>query len=407
MFMINNQNDTIKVKMLGGFSISFKDRELTDDQGRTKKVWTLIEYLLANYDTSVSQERLIEAVWPEEEYDNPLNALKNLVYRARTALKEICPPDLPLDFILFERNTYAWNPKLFCEIDIEQMESLHKSASDKSKSIEERIADYEKAIALYNGEFLPKSSYLDWVIGKSAYYASLYLDCVLDLIPLYNQINDYEKTVILCEAAIVHCPYEENIHQALLVAYGKTRQKKKAIAHYQHISKVFYDEFGIQLSDETTQIYKDIVKEMHNVELDLSVIMEDLKEAGERPGAFFCDYNIFKQIYQLQARSVRRTGLSIHVALLTLTDRHGNMPSTSSLKMGMKRLKDCVVGSLRKGDVVAPYSAAQLVIMLPLTTYEDGNMVLNRIAKKFDGLQQNMMLRLNTRLSALAPVDLM
>lgn len=85
MFMVNNQNDTVKVKMLGGFSISFKDRELTDDQGRTKKVWTLIEYLLANYGTSVSQERLIEAVWPGEEYDNPLNALKNLVYRARTA----------------------------------------------------------------------------------------------------------------------------------------------------------------------------------------------------------------------------------------------------------------------------------------------------------------------------------
>ena len=78
MFMVNNQNDTVKVKMLGGFSISFKDRELTDDQGRTKKVWTLIEYLLANYGTSVSQERLIEAVWPGEEYDNPLNALKTL-----------------------------------------------------------------------------------------------------------------------------------------------------------------------------------------------------------------------------------------------------------------------------------------------------------------------------------------
>lgn len=286
------------------------------------------------------------------------------------------------------------------------MESLHKSASDKSRNIEERIADYEKAITLYSGEFLPKSSYLDWVIGKSAYYASLYLDCVQDLIPLYNQVNDYEKTVLLCEAAIVHCPYEENIHQALLVSYGKTRQKKRAIAHYQHISEVFYDEFGIQLSDETTKIYKDIIKEMHNVELDLAVILEDLKEAGEKPGAFFCDYNIFKQIYQLQARSVRRTGLSIHVALLTLTDRHGNIPSTSSLKMGMKRLKDCVVGSLRKGDVVSPYSAAQLVIMLPLTTYEDGNMVLNRIAKKFDGLQQNMMLRLHSRLSALAPIDL-
>lgn len=51
-------------------------------------------------------------------------------------------------------------------------------------------------------------------------------------------------------------------------------------------------------------------KENAQCRAGLAVILEDLKgNAGEKPGAFFCDYNIFKQIYQLQARSVRRTGL--------------------------------------------------------------------------------------------------
>ena len=70
------ENNKIAVKMLGEFSIQCGDRVVTDNVGRVKKVWMLIEYLLANRDKSVSQEKIIDILWSEEECENPTNALK-------------------------------------------------------------------------------------------------------------------------------------------------------------------------------------------------------------------------------------------------------------------------------------------------------------------------------------------
>ena len=53
----------LKVRMFGGFSLQYGEKELTENIGRTKKVWALIEFLLAHRGKDVSQENLMEALW--------------------------------------------------------------------------------------------------------------------------------------------------------------------------------------------------------------------------------------------------------------------------------------------------------------------------------------------------------
>lgn len=98
-------SEKITVKMLGGFTISQGDRVISESDGRTKKVWMLIEYLLAHRRNDISQEKLIEILWEDEECDAPFNALKNLVYRARKQLGELSPGG-KTEYIRFARNTY-------------------------------------------------------------------------------------------------------------------------------------------------------------------------------------------------------------------------------------------------------------------------------------------------------------
>ena len=75
--------------MLGEFSITMNGHQLTNLKGRTKRVWMLIEYLLANRHKDISIQKLSEILWEEDKCSDPLNALKNLVYRARQLLKSI------------------------------------------------------------------------------------------------------------------------------------------------------------------------------------------------------------------------------------------------------------------------------------------------------------------------------
>ncbi len=75
---------TIEIQMLGEFAITINGNTITNLKGRTKRVWMLIEYLIANRHSDISIEKLIDVLWGEDECGDPVNALKNLVYRART-----------------------------------------------------------------------------------------------------------------------------------------------------------------------------------------------------------------------------------------------------------------------------------------------------------------------------------
>ena len=395
-------SEKITVKMLGGFTISQGDRVISESDGRTKKVWMLIEYLLAHRRNDISQEKLIEILWEDEECDAPFNALKNLVYRARKQLGKLSPGG-KTEYIRFARNTYAWNNDLSCEIDAEEFERHYKLASSGAASEEESVSHYKTALSLYTGEFLPKSAYDTWVISKSAYYMSLYNECVRRVSVILLDQDRYDEIVLICEQAVALYPFEEEIHKLLLYSYMKAGKINKALSHYEYISDMFYRELGVNITESFRSIYKEIVKGVSTVETDLNIIKQDLREACESSGAFYCDYDIFKNIYRLQARSMMRTGQSIHVALLTLSDKSGDIPKDEVLKLAMPQLRDCIVSSLRKGDTVSMYSAAQYVVILPMTTYENGEMVMKRITGRFRQTYKKGNLILNTRLNSIEP----
>ena len=86
--MAEIRRQPIKINMLGAFSMEYEGKVLTDEKSRTKQVWLLLKYLLANRHREVTTEELVDILW-EEGVDNPSNALKNLVYRLRGLLDTV------------------------------------------------------------------------------------------------------------------------------------------------------------------------------------------------------------------------------------------------------------------------------------------------------------------------------
>lgn len=393
----------LDVRLFGEFAMRYGNHVLTGNVGRSKKVWMLIQYLLANRGKEIPQERLMEDLWPEEEYDNPFNTLKNLIYRARTVLKTLFG-DEAADFIAFDRNGYSWNAAVPCHVDAEAFDALlreAKAAEDVDKGLELAAEAFE----LYTGDFLPGMSQCTWAVSKSAYYASLYLQCVKIIAQAYLDREESEEAIRVCELAVGYHPYEEEVHRLLLSAYAQAGRQKTAVEHYQQISKRFYDEFGVALSAETMALYKEIVKSMHNVEMDLIAIKEDLAEMSRLRGAYLCDYAIFKNIYRVNARLMVRSGASIHIGLITVTDARGDVPPVSTIKRVMTALRACVVDHLRCGDTVAQYSSTQLVVMLSHTTRENGCRVLDRLLEVYRQQHPMDTVRVRYRLEAVDPVS--
>ena len=123
----------------------------------------------------------------------------------------------------------------------------------------------------------------------------------------------------------------------------------KALEHYNYVTNLFYREMGVDISTSMENLYQTLITNVNSVEMDLNVIKSDLKEAVKTKGAFWCDYNIFKNIYRIHARSIQRTGQSIFLVLLTVTDNEGNILSNDTGKVPVERLKNAILTSLRQG----------------------------------------------------------
>ena len=393
----------VQVSMLGGFRLQANGHEVDESLNRARQLWNLLEYLIAFRHRDISPDELVDVLWHNDEIDNPSSALKNLVYRVRTILVSLGIPGAK-NMILCQRGTYSWNNALTTTVDIEEFERLIREADEKESQPAEQLDLYMQALSYYKGDLLPKSAFEEWVVPLSTYYHSLYVKCVEKTIRLLMDAGRYQEIAHIAQQAIVIDQFEESFHEALILAQIAMGNQQRAMAHYEHVTNLFYRELGVKPSERLRNLYREIIKNVQHVETDLEIIKEDLREASLACGAFFCEYEVFKNIYRLEARAAERTGQSVFLLLLTVTDTQGQIPAIKLLNNSMDRLRDCLLHSLRRNDVVSRFSATQFVVMLSSLTFENSLMVQDRILGRFKRENPRIAVRIHPKLQPMDPI---
>jgi len=369
----------IYVHMLGEFCISVGEKTINDQNNHSKKLWNLLEYLITYRNKEIAQNELINLLWNEEKLANPIGALKTLMHRIRTMLKEL---EYPSELILQRRGTYSWNPNVPCTIDADLFETFCKDGSGIPDSFS-RLEKYRKAISFYKGDFLPKTSSEPWVVPISAYYHTLYLKTVNESIEILMKEQSYTDVANICWQALTVDQYEEFLHCSLIRSLFLSGNQRAAIKQYSTTIHLFFSKFGVTPSDELKALYKEITKTSKSVETDLEAIKASLKESQKKKGAFYCEYEIFKDIYRLEARTAKRTGISIYLCLITITDKNENAPELNLLNQAMEQLKESFFESLRASDIFSRYSVSQFILMLSTTSTKFAETAIKRIISHF------------------------
>ena len=210
--------------------------------------------------------------------------------------------------------------------------------------------------------------------------------------------------ISLCRKASAIDPYDEFIHCQMIKALMAEGSQQAAMRHYEFVTELFYSQLAVNPTEELTALYKEIAKTTNCKEVDLGVIKEGLNEKEKKNLAFYCEYEFFKDIYRLEARSASRNGRAVHVALITILGSNGNDLPKKAQNMAMERLMDMIASNLRRGDVFTRYSLSQYLIMLPSANFENGNAVVLRIIKAFKQRYPKMHVDLRYRLLPLDPL---
>lgn len=390
----------VNVTMLGSFSVGRGEARISDENSHSRKLFGVLGYLITHRGHMVTQSELIDLLWDDNSDANPANALKTLLYRIRRMLEPLFPEGT--DPILSSRGGYTWNTQVECLVDVDRFEACCARCANTGLEEEERLSAGEEALTLYQGEFMAKMGRQMWVIPTAVRLHNLYLETVKTCAALLEQRGEYGEMELLAHQAVQMDSLDEGVYVILIRSLIRQGKDAAALSQYETATELLYRSLGVRPSEELQTIYREVMNSQQAMETDLEVIQQQLSETAERAGAFVCEYGFFREIYRLEARRSSRSGVCIHVALITVTNPDGTLPPLDALTGTMDRLQGILVDSLWRGDVVARYSAAQYVVLLPGANFEDSVMVMERILAAFRARYRAIRLKLSYKVRELA-----
>lgn len=373
---------TLQVQMLGQFTLRYGDRTISDSDDRSRRVWSLLAYMLYNHGRSFAQEELIHLYWSNNEKSaDPGNALKSIFHRIRTALDKL-QPGLGRLLIRRKAGRYFWNNAMPLSLDIEDFEA-HFHAAEAAGDDDVRLAEYQAALTLYAGDPLPRMTDEIWTIPIVAYYHSLYTRAAAGAIELLEKQERTAEAVALCRRAIHIEPYQEDLYEHLMRGLLRTGDMKGAMSVYEEMSEQLFAHFGVMPSETLRTLYRQATRTVNDRTLTMDEVCSQLEEPAPHGGAMVCEYDFFKILYRAEARSIARNGHSANICLLSVSGKDGEMLARRSLDPAMNNLQVLVQNNLRRGDVIARCSISQYIILLPQANYENSRMVADRLVSAF------------------------
>lgn len=373
----------LEIYTLGRFKVYFDGQDLFAESSRALKIEELFMYLVTRCSQLVAPEDILEDLWPEQEYVNPRDAVKNLVYRLKQKLESHRVP-VARSVVNCSSGCYGWNNNISYWLDAQAFENLARQARALAETDSlKAVAAYREALNLYRGDYLPEYHRSDWVLPVRHYYRNLFSRSLSELLELQKKHRLYFQMIEDCEKALKIEDLDENLHLIYMEALlneGRTAQARK---HYEYITSLFYQELGAKPSAGMWRIYRAIKAGNESPELNFTDLRDMLKEWDENPGALLCEPDYFRFLCKLEKRRTKREERPLHLGLLTLTGPDYQLPPALQLREAADKLREVLLNTLRQGDVLSPWNESQFIILLPGLNLEQAEGVLWRIKSAF------------------------
>lgn len=360
----------VQLELLGEFRLFVGGQDISGALGRSPKLKTILTCLILNRDRELSRNELIGDFYDDECGSDPVSALKMQIMRIRQALRPAFHDGWQP--IISRRGTYRWNPEIPCTVDAEIFENLCQRAADSSMNTEERRDLYRKAMSFYTGDVALERDELHWSGMLWQRYRNCFITAAESYAELLLEQGDDALTEAVCMRGIACDPVNECLCVCLIQALLRQQRYGEARNCYRGITASLQQDMGVEPSARLKNLWADISRGKMRRAADIDHVMDSLREVSGVRTAYFCSYEQFRSIYQLEARRAARTGAEMHVAMLSLGEELGN-------DSGMDAVQHTLMTNLRSSDVVARYSDSQFIIMLPNADMENSRRVMQRL----------------------------
>jgi LuxR family maltose regulon positive regulatory protein len=262
-YYLENWPWPMKIYTFGRFSLLENGRPIRFSGKTQKKPLVMLKAVIAMGGREIGEQQITDALWPDAEGDAGRMLFKTTLYRLRQLTgnsKAIVVQEgrVTLDNRLCWVDAWAFE-RFLGEADRlwawRKERNIASSAEDKSV---EAVRFTEKALALYQGPFLEADSNEPWTVSQGEHLRMRYVRAVSRLACYWEQIGEFERAADCYQSALRVDELTEELYMHLMTCYRKLGRKAEAIKTYQRCCAALKANMGIEPSDETTAIYRNI-----------------------------------------------------------------------------------------------------------------------------------------------------
>jgi DNA-binding SARP family transcriptional activator len=239
----------LQIETLGKFSVRLGSQPLSKEMLRQRRAGEVLAYLLVSPGLTLTSQQITEALCPDKDS----SAANDFYHHAISALRHILEPDLP------DRRF----PSRYLEVSEERV-TLQIPRGSRVDFLEfERVIqnkNWERGIALYQGDFLPVYRYAEWSINLRQNLADQFEQALLALAAEQLSAGDATACLALARRALLHNAWQEQAVELGMRAAITLGDRATAIKLYHRLEKDLDQELGIAPQETLQRLYRDLKK---------------------------------------------------------------------------------------------------------------------------------------------------
>src|SRR4051794_22559751 len=154
---------SFRVELFGKFRITSGEQPIATVN--TKRLQSLLAYLILHGESPQSREHLAFLLWPDSGEAQARTNLRQLLHHLRRALPDEC------GILAADTQSVQWRPSSACSIDVAEFDAGVKSADKAAKAgdVRTELQALEHAARLYQDDLVP-ALYDHWLQQKREHY---------------------------------------------------------------------------------------------------------------------------------------------------------------------------------------------------------------------------------------------
>ncbi|MBN2390577.1 MAG: AAA family ATPase, partial [Anaerolineae bacterium] len=242
----------LALSLLGAFQATLDGDPVTF---RSTKARALLAYLAVESERPHRREILAALLWPEEPERVAYNNFRQTLSSLRKAIGDRERIENPVLFVT--RETVQFNCASDCWLDVHAFQQHLADANPGS--IPSQLAE---AVTLYRGGFLEgfyvkdSAAFEDWTLMVRDRLQRQAATVLQRLVESYEGQGDYGHACTYAWRWVELEPWQEDAYRHMMRVLALSEQRTAALAQYEVCCAVLQEEFGVEPSDQTIQLYE-------------------------------------------------------------------------------------------------------------------------------------------------------